>query len=72
MPALGLYPTDVLQTFLFNQEHFSRTSALYNSILSIGATGVDNGKNGGFEKRHGDHAGRGFNNSDIFCANKNQ
>jgi hypothetical protein len=34
----------------------SSKSSYYNSIFALGATGVDNGKGGGWEKIHGDHA----------------
>ena len=39
-----------------NIDHFSRNSARYNGILSISATGVDNGKGGGWERIRGPHA----------------
>ena len=35
----------------------SRNSARYNGIFSISATGVDNGKGGGWEQIRGAHAG---------------
>ena len=37
-------------------EHFGKLSAKYNNILSIGSTGVENTKGGGYEKIVGDHA----------------
>ena len=40
-----------------NIAHISRNSARYNGILSISATGVDNGKGGGWEHIRGSHAG---------------
>jgi len=40
-----------------NIAHFSRNSARYNGIFSISATGVDNGKGGGWEKLSGNHGG---------------
>ena len=40
-----------------NIEHFSRNSARYNGILSISATGVDNGKGGRWEQIRGTHSG---------------
>jgi len=40
-----------------NIAHFSRNSARYNGIFSISATGVDNGRGGGWEKLSGDHGG---------------
>ena len=39
-----------------NIEHFSRNSARYNGVLSISATGIDNGKGGGWERIQGPHA----------------
>jgi hypothetical protein len=39
-----------------NIAHFSRNSARYNGILSISATGIDNGKGGGWERIRGPHA----------------
>ena len=39
-----------------NISHFSRNSARYNGIFSISATGVDNGKGGGWERINGPHA----------------
>jgi len=38
--------------------HLSANSARYNGILSISATGVDNGKGGGWEKIKGPHGGK--------------
>lgn len=40
-----------------NIAHMSRNSARYNGIFSISATGVDNGKGGGWEKMVGSHGG---------------
>lgn len=40
-----------------NIAHMSRNSARYNGIFSISATGVDNGKGGGWEKIVGAHGG---------------
>lgn len=40
-----------------NIAHLSANSARYNGILSISATGVDNGKGGGWEKIRGPHGG---------------
>ena len=39
-----------------NIDHFSRNSARYNGVLSISATGIDNGKGGGWERIQGPHA----------------
>ena len=39
-----------------NINHFSRNSARYNGIFSISATGVENGKGGGWERISGQHA----------------
>jgi len=55
-PLLPL-PGEILDLLLTNQTHFSRTCALYNSILSLGATGVDNGRDVGWERIQGNHAG---------------
>ena len=35
---------------------FSRDSVLYNNILALGATGVENGTSGGWEKIPGNHS----------------
>lgn len=40
--------------------HISRNSARYNGIMSISATGVDNGKGGGWEQVRGTHSGVNF------------
>jgi hypothetical protein len=55
-PLLPL-PGEIVDLLLTNQTHFSRTCALYNSILSLGATGVDNGRDVGWERIQGNHAG---------------
>jgi hypothetical protein len=53
-----LYPLPSNIRFIFeNTKKFSKISSTYNNILAMGATGVDNGKGGGFENNmHGDHA----------------
>lgn len=48
-PRLHFYATEYIQ-------HFHRSSAYYSNFLSIGATGVDNGRDTGFEIIHGDHS----------------
>jgi hypothetical protein len=50
--------TDFTHNLNNNIAHMSRNSAQYNGVLSISATGVDNGKKGGWEKIHGAHAGK--------------
>ena len=40
--------------------HISRNSARYNSIMSISATGVDNGKGGEWDQVRGTHSGVNF------------
>ena len=58
LKPLSFWPDEVYFMILANQSHFSRTSALYNSILSLGAMGVDNGRQGvGWERIIGSHAG---------------
>ena len=47
-PRLAL-PEQLLFYATERTEHFHRSSAYYNNILSIGATGVDNGRGGGYE-----------------------
>jgi hypothetical protein len=42
--------------FKDNVAHLSRASSFYNNLLAMCSTGVDNGKQGGFEKRIGAHA----------------
>jgi hypothetical protein len=56
-PKLRPYPSNLLRQALDNLQHMSRNSSSYNNILAVGATGVDNGRNGGFENFTGmDHA----------------
>jgi len=55
-PLLYPLPSNIKLIFE-NTKNFSRISSTYNNILAMGATGVDNGKGGGFENNmHGDHA----------------
>lgn len=59
LPHLKIYPAEIAIMILHRPSHFSRCSALYNSILSLGATGVDNGREGiGWERIVGNHAGK--------------
>ena len=49
--------TKEMQNLLIeNVSHLSRASSFYNNLLAMCSTGVDNGKEGGFEKRIGAHA----------------
>ena len=41
---------------LMRGEHFGKLSAKYNKILSIGSTGVENHRGGGYEQIGGDHS----------------
>jgi hypothetical protein len=49
-------PYDLLNLTTTRIEHMSPNATYYNNVLSLGATGVDNGAGGGFEKIVGDHA----------------
>lgn len=55
-PSLRPLPPDLQRIMNENGAHMSGLSARYNAILSLGATGVDNGKGGGWERRVGAHA----------------
>ena len=57
-PYPKLYPLpEGLNRLCFERgEHFGNSSAKYNNILSIGSTGVENSKGGGYEQVVGDHA----------------
>ena len=55
-PKLKPLPPNLREIFQ-NPSKFSSISSTYNNILAMGATGVDNGKGGGFEHdMHGNHA----------------
>jgi len=55
-PHLNPLP-DILKNIAISYLHlFSRDSVLYNNILALGATGVENGKSGGWEWTPGDHS----------------
>jgi hypothetical protein len=55
MPELGCLPPILKATAVNNIEHFSRNSVSYNSVLSLGATGVENHTpdHPGWERIHG-------------------
>jgi hypothetical protein len=49
-------PFNLYQLILENFPHLSRSSSVYNNMLSMSATGVENDHGGGFEKINGPHA----------------
>lgn len=55
-PSWKLLPPALLRIATTRLEHLSKQSTYYNNILSIGSTGVDNGRGGGFEKFNMDHS----------------
>ncbi len=55
-PKLEPLPESLKWLCLERGEHFGKLSAKYNNILSIGSTGVENEKGGGYEKIVGDSA----------------
>ena len=55
-PRLQPLPPAILDLATNFINHMSRNSVTYNSILSLGATGIENGTGGGWERIHGDHA----------------
>jgi hypothetical protein len=55
-PRLMFLTPSVKEAMVHNIKHFSRASSSYNNILSLGATGIENGKGGGWEKIQGDHS----------------
>jgi hypothetical protein len=56
-PSLSHLPSYWVQLFQEELPHFSRSSSIYNNILALASTGVDNERGGGFERNmHGDHA----------------
>jgi hypothetical protein len=55
-PQLLPLPPVLSQLYFHRMEHMGSKSGYYNSVLALGATGVDNGKGGGWEKVRGDHS----------------
>jgi hypothetical protein len=55
-PSIGVLPEQLAKQTYENIEHFSSKSIYYNGCFALGAVSVDNGKGGGFEKIHGEHA----------------
>ena len=55
-PKLQPLPSNIMHIATKYINHFSRNSVSYNSVLALGAIGVDNGCGGGWEKIHGDHS----------------
>jgi hypothetical protein len=55
-PQLEVMPLQLFTLATTRIEHMSSNSTYYNNVLALGATGVDNGAGGGFEKMVGDHA----------------
>ena len=55
-PKLNVLPEALKWLCLMRGEHFGKLSAKYNKILSIGSTGVENHRGGGYEQIGGDHA----------------
>jgi hypothetical protein len=55
-PTLAPLPQELRRLAIDRIEHFSARSSFYNGILALGATGVDNGRGGGWESIHGEHA----------------
>ena len=55
-PKLEMLPEALKYLCLERGEHFGKQSAKYNNILSIGSTGVENQKGGGYEHIVGDSA----------------
>ena len=55
MSNLPPMPSSLKRVSMDYIDHFSRNSVSYNSVLALGATGVDNGDNrkNGFEKING-------------------
>jgi hypothetical protein len=55
MPTLGCLPPVLKRTAIDNLTHFTRNSVSYNSVLSLGATGVENHtpEHPGWERIHG-------------------
>jgi hypothetical protein len=49
-------PLDILHLLFANIKHFSANSALYNRMLSIADTQLENGRGGKIEQRRGDSA----------------
>jgi len=68
-PKLEMLPETLKWLCLQRGEHFGKTSAKYNNILSIGSTGVENNKGGGYETIIGDAAVKMNGRSYHFLSN---
>ena len=68
-PKLEMLPETLKWLCLERGEHFGKTSAKYNNILSIGSTGVENNKGGGYETIMGDAAVKMNGRSYHFLSN---
>lgn len=55
-PTLWPLPPYIRFLAMDRIEHMGGRSSYYNAVLSLGATAVDNGKGGGWEKIRGNHA----------------
>jgi hypothetical protein len=56
LPDIGVLPSELAHLTYDRIDHMSSKSSYYNGVLALGATGVDNGTGGGWEKIIGDHA----------------
>ena len=68
-PKLEILPETLKWLCLQRGEHFGKSSAKYNNILSIGSTGVENNKGGGYEAIMGDSAVKMNGRSYHFLSN---
>jgi hypothetical protein len=55
-PNFGDLPTTLAFYTYERLEHMSAKSSFYNGVLALGATAIDNGTGGGWEKIVGDHS----------------
>jgi hypothetical protein len=55
-PSIGEMPTALAFLTYERLEHMSKKSSFYNGVLALGATAIDNGTGGGWERIVGDHA----------------
>jgi hypothetical protein len=55
-PNIGDFPPEIAFLTYERLQHMSSKSSYYNGVLSLGATAIDNGTGGGWEKIVGDHA----------------
>lgn len=55
-PSIGELPTALAFLTYERLEHMSMKSSFYNGVLALGATAIDNGTGGGWERILGDHA----------------